>query len=74
MPIPGGLVAAVFGTVFVMVNANEPLNPTFGPIVRALAGLAPVSFLIKAVVTPRRGRVAPARPRLLDAPPRTGVA
>ncbi|QFU92435.1 hypothetical protein [Amycolatopsis sp. YIM 10] len=45
-----------------MVNANEPLNPTFGRIVRALAGLALVSFLIMAVL------------RLLDAPPRAGVA
>ena len=62
MPILGGLIAAVFGTVFVMVNANEPLNPTFGLIVRALAGLALASYLIMAVVALRRGVAAPPSP------------
>ncbi|MFI6029917.1 hypothetical protein [Amycolatopsis magusensis] len=59
MPILGGLIAAVFGTVFVMVNANEPLNPTVGLIVRVLAGLALASFLIMGVLALRRGLAAP---------------
>ncbi|AXB47986.1 hypothetical protein [Amycolatopsis albispora] len=62
MPILGALIGAVFGTVFVMVNANEPLNPTFALIVRALAGLALASFLIMAVVALRRGLAAPPSP------------
>ncbi|MFI6392243.1 hypothetical protein ACIBHY_34680 [Nonomuraea sp. NPDC050547] len=52
----GLLVGAVFGAVFVVVNAQEPLDGAVAAVLRVLAGLAAASVVAMWFVAVRRER------------------
>ncbi|GGT00911.1 hypothetical protein GCM10010176_051190 [Nonomuraea spiralis] len=58
----GLLVGAVFGAVFVVVNARGPLDPVTANVLRAAACLAAAAVLAMWFRTARRERPAPAAP------------
>ncbi|WP_173530853.1 hypothetical protein [Nonomuraea antri] len=55
----GLLVGAVFGAVFVVVNAHDPLNPVAAVVLRVAACLAAAYVLILWFVAARRNPPAP---------------
>ncbi|MEU9120380.1 hypothetical protein AB0C96_11045 [Streptomyces sp. NPDC048506] len=55
----GVFIGALFGTVFVVANAHDPLNPAIGITLRVLAVLTFAGLLALAVLAGRRGGPAP---------------
>ncbi|MGY4958439.1 hypothetical protein [Streptomyces nigrescens] len=55
----GVFIGAFFGTVFVVANAHDPLNPAIGIALRVLAVLTFAGLLTLALLAGRRGRPAP---------------
>ncbi|MFI0214796.1 hypothetical protein [Streptomyces lydicus] len=54
----GVFIGALFGTVFVIANAHDPLNPTIGVALRVLAVLTFGGLLALALRAGRRGGAA----------------
>lgn len=55
----GVFIGAFFGTVFVVANAHDPLNPAIGIALRVLAVLTFAGLLTLALLAGRRGGPAP---------------
>ncbi len=56
------LIGAVFGMVFVAINANAPLPPSAGTALRVIAGLALASVVVMWFLAGRRTRGGAAEP------------
>ncbi|MEV4836391.1 hypothetical protein AB0K05_17830 [Nonomuraea sp. NPDC049486] len=60
--LSGVLIGAVFGMVFVAINANAPLPPSAGTALRVIAGLALASVVVMWFLAGRRTRGSAAEP------------
>jgi hypothetical protein len=58
----GILIGAVFGTIFVIVNAHSPLNATIGTLLRGIAVLGLGSVIGMWVLAVRRAKTGGVRP------------
>ncbi|MFE2160436.1 hypothetical protein ACFW9M_21805 [Streptomyces lydicus] len=59
----GVFIGALFGTIFVIANAHDPLNPTIGVALRVLAVLTFGGLLALALRAGRRGGAAVGGPQ-----------
>lgn len=55
----GVFIGALFGTIFVVANAHDPLSPAIGIVLRVLAVLTFAGLLALALLAGRRGGAAP---------------
>ncbi|SNS67246.1 hypothetical protein SAMN05216276_1013152 [Streptosporangium subroseum] len=65
----GMLIGAVFGTVFVIVNAHSPLNTVVGIVLRVAASVSLACVIAMWVLAGRRGRAEGAQPAGIPGPP-----
>jgi hypothetical protein len=65
----GMLIGAVFGTVFVIVNAHSPLNTVIGIVLRVAASVGLACVIAMWVLAGRRGRADGAQPAGIPGPP-----